>query len=269
VDDCSPDGSWTKLLSLKEKLPDIKLIKHWSNQGVVGAIKSGLLEANGDLFTILAPDLQDPPELLMELSSLWKSGYKMAVAVRATRDDPSLSKMFSKLYYILLRLVVCHDYPKGGFDLGVWDKAYIKPILSCRGNKNIALFTWSLGVPAATIKYHRRERLTGKSSWSFYKKLHYFMDSFVGMSAKPLRIACAFAFLVSLLALTGAIGIVGWNILFYSEIPRIAVFASAILILFSAIFAIFGILGEYIWRLYESTTIYKEGLKTTILNNPH
>lgn len=264
VDDASPDRSWLKLLDIQKEENDIKLIQHWSNQGVVGAIKSGVSICEGDIFTILAPDLQDPPELLQELVKFHKKGWKMIVAERSEREDPSISKFFSLLYYRLIRLFVSPNYPLGGFDLGVWDKAFINPILSCRGNKNIALFTWTLGVPCKIIKYKREKRVEGKSSWTFYKKLHYFMDSFIGMTAKPLRLTCAVAFLTAILALSGSVGIVIWNLSFYQSVPKIAVFAATTLVLFSAVFGIFGIIGEYIWRLYESTTIYKEGMKTIV-----
>lgn len=262
VDDGSPDDSWSKLLELSNRRPELTLIQHWSNQGAVAAVKSGLLRCSGDAFTVLAADLQDPPELILEMVEKWQAGAKMVIAERLSREDPLGSKVFSALYYFLLRLFVSPSYPKGGFDLGLWDKSFIEPILACRGNKNIALFTWTLGVPAEVIKYHRQKRREGKSSWTFSKKVEYFMDSFIGMSAKPLRLTCFVAFAVSLISMLGAGVIVFWNLFFESSVPKIALFASVVLVLFSMVFGVFGILGEYIWRLYDSTTMYREGLKT-------
>ena len=74
-------------------------------------------------FIIFAADLQDPPELILEMVDEWMEGNKYIICERISRNDPWTSKIFSLIYYKLLRLLVIKDYPKGGYNVALLDKA--------------------------------------------------------------------------------------------------------------------------------------------------
>ena len=134
VDDGSGDNSFSELLKIKEQRPNTKVIKLARNFGAIHAVKTGLQYVTGDCFTMLAADLQDPPELLLSMADKWLAGSKFVICVRESRQDPLLSKMFAHLYYSILRLAVTSDYPSGGFDLALMDSLLL-PYLQQSGKK--------------------------------------------------------------------------------------------------------------------------------------
>src|SRR6185436_17686318 len=94
VDDGSPDGSLAVLRELKARRPATKVVKLSRNFGAVHASKTGFRYVTGDCFTILAADLQDPPELILQLADLWLQGSKFVVCVREGREDSLPSRLF-------------------------------------------------------------------------------------------------------------------------------------------------------------------------------
>ena len=126
VDDGSGDGSIVELRQIQSEFSAlVTIIKLTRNFGAVHASKTGLQFVTGDCFLILAADLQDPPELILEMIKRWQTGAKFVLCARAHRNDPLLSKFFSSIYYRLVRLFVVKDYPKGGFDLALMDRAFL------------------------------------------------------------------------------------------------------------------------------------------------
>ena len=123
VDDGSKDRSFEVLLELKKLRPDIiKIIKLTRNFGAVHASKTGAKHITGDCFTIIAADLQDPPELILDMVEHWLHGSKYVICTRNTRDDPISTRFFAKLYYYIVQLTVDRNYPKSGFDIALMDK---------------------------------------------------------------------------------------------------------------------------------------------------
>ena len=117
IDDGSYDRSWQLLLDFKRNRPLTKVIKFTRNFGGVHAVKIGFQYVTGDAFTMLAADLQDPPELILEMVDKWVGGSKFVICERETRHDPILKICFSLIFYKIIRLLVLKDYPKGGFAL--------------------------------------------------------------------------------------------------------------------------------------------------------
>ena len=127
VIDGSPDDSLEKIMNAKKK--NWKIIILTKNFGAIKAVMAGLNFATGDAFTIVAADLQDPPNAIVELAVLWQKCYKLVIAERKFRGDPFLTKIFSRAYYSLLRKFVVPDFPRKGFDLFLADKELIKYFL--------------------------------------------------------------------------------------------------------------------------------------------
>ncbi|MHC8733888.1 glycosyltransferase family 2 protein, partial [Arenicellales bacterium IMCC56312] len=130
VDDGSEDGSLQQLLRIKEKRPATKVVKLTRNFGVVNATKSGFKFVTGDCFAVLAADLQDPPELILQMVEKWKSGSMFTVCVRAKRSDPVKVKIFSRMYYWMIQRIVIRDFPRGGFDLFLLDSKMLPHFVS-------------------------------------------------------------------------------------------------------------------------------------------
>jgi glycosyltransferase involved in cell wall biosynthesis len=264
VNDGSRDKSLEVLTKIKQSRPETRVLNHLSNQGSMAAIQTGLKYVTGDCFTFLAADLQDPPELLVEMVKEWKTGEKFVVGTRSSREDPPLTKFFAWLYYRLVRLLVMPTYPEGGFDMAVMDKLFLPALARCGPNKNLAMFAWSLGVPAKILKYHRRERAHGKSMWTFRKKVNYFIDSSVGFSVKPMRLASLSGFVIAFGCFIYALIVVSGKLLGLIEVPGFAALAALLGFLNGCAFIFLGMLGEYVWRIYREMDRHAEPITEEI-----
>lgn len=256
VVDGSPDRSYEKLV---EALPKAgfasRLVALSRNFGSFAAIRAGLELARGPFFTMMAADLQEPEELVLDTFAALDSGdWDVVAGVRTARNDPWLTTMMSRAFWFLYRRMVQREVPRGGIDIFGCTLQVRDALLALEESHStlVGLLLW-LGFRRKEIGYVRLPRLHGKSAWSFSRKLKYLLDSTFAFSDLPIRI----------LILTGAIGslisvVVGLLILIFALTGSIAVpgYAPIMLTIFFATTVILfslGILGSYIWRTFENT----------------
>ncbi|MGI6739876.1 MAG: glycosyltransferase [Brevefilum sp.] len=251
VDDGSGDDSFAELLNIKHARPETKIIKLTRNFGNVRAEKAGYPYVTGDCFCCLAADLQDPPELIDEMADYWLAGEKFIICTREERVDPPLTTLFANLYYRMVRSFVIRNYPKGGYDLALMDRDMLPYMRNSGKNINPALFAFSLGYEPIVIKYKRQKREFGKSRWTFAKKFNYFIDSILGYSVIPIHI-------ISWIGIALAIVSFGYGLftIFEVLIKGIEVRGFASLFTLTAflsglILTMLGIIGQYIWRIFD------------------
>lgn len=251
VNDGSRDGSQAALLRIKEQRPDAVVVRLSRNFGAVHASRTGLRFVEGDAFVILAADLQDPPELLLEMVPRWLAGRKFVIAVRTSREDPLVSRVYSWLYYRALRFLVLPDYPDGGFDIALMDRDMLEPMRNCSKNAFTPLLAYWLGYEPEVVPYHRPRREHGRSGWTFTKKIKSFLDVMLGFSVTPIRLISAVGVLVAgasflygisvvIAAMTGNIPVLGY-----------ATLVSLVTFLLGLIILMLGIIGEYLWRIFD------------------
>lgn len=251
VDDGSGDLSFSKLLEMKTQRRTSKILKHSRNFGSVRAIKTGLCFVTGDCFTFLAADLQDPPYLIEEMVDHWLRGSKYVTCVRTSRDDPFMSSLFSAIFYKLIRLVVVKDFPKGGFDLALMDKIMLPFMLQSGKNINISLYAHSLGFTPEVIHYKRQKRQYGKSRWTFAKKFNYFIDSLIGFSVIPLRLVSWTGFILAFPSFIYGFLVVFSVLVYGATVPGFAALATLMSFLSGLLLIMLGIIGEYVWRIFD------------------
>lgn len=251
VDDGSGDNSYEKLLEIKAKRPATKIIKHTRNFGAFHAYRTGRKFVTGDCFLFLAADLQDPPELIPMMAKKWLEGSKYIICVRADRHDPIFSRIFAKVYYILLGFIVAGDYPRGGYDLALMDKCLMPYLDKSAKNINPTLFQFWLGFKPEVIPYIRQERRHGKSRWTFSKKFKLMLDSLLGFSFFPIRFISGVGITVSLVSFLYGIWIIANALLGNFDVKGFAALATIISFLLGLIIIMLGIIGEYIWRIYD------------------
>jgi polyisoprenyl-phosphate glycosyltransferase len=256
VDDGSKDDSYTVMQEIAAVDKNVKLVKLSKNHGSYVAILSGMSYASGDAIAYLAADLQDPPWLIPQMFDEWEkgNGKDIVLAVRKSRSDPFISRMFSAMFYKLFRALVLPDYPKTGFDLFMINNEQAK-ILVDMDEKNSHLtvqIVW-LGYNRRYLGYHRQERKHGKSRWSFFKRLKLAFDTFFGFSARPLRIASLLGMLVWIPGLLLAIFIIARKFITGAPIFGIPALMVAVLVTGGIILLSIGIVGEYLWRNFDAT----------------
>lgn len=256
VVDGSPDQSAEILQSLLPSQSFIsQLIILSRNFGSFAAIRVGLQYATGSYFAVMAADLQEPPELIVDFfKTLLKDKIDIVIGVRAARDDPWLSRFSAKLFWSSYRKFVVPEMPGGGVDIFGCNLAFRDCLLSCKeaNTSLVALLFW-LGFKRAEIVYTRRERVHGVSAWTFKKKINYLMDSVFAFTDLPVK------FLLGL----GAVG-VGTSLVFgfvvllarFFDVQTIPGYSATILMIlfFGGINMLgLGIIGSYTWRGYENT----------------
>jgi len=251
VNDGSGDDSLKQLLRIKKARPSTKIVDLSRNFGAIAASKTGFQFVTGDAFTILAADLQDPVEQVLLMVDNWLKGEKFIVSVREGREDPGSTKFFARIYYAVVRLLVVPNYPVGGYDLMLMDKAMLPHMATSGKHTNPNMYAFWLGFTPVKLPYHRRARRHGKSRWTFRKKLNFFMDTISGFSAAPIRLISAFGFVVALLSFAYGLNIIAQTLFDGSEVQGFATIVTLISFFSGTILVMLGIIGEYLWRTFE------------------
>jgi glycosyltransferase involved in cell wall biosynthesis len=256
VVDGSPDGSFALL---QEKLPlcrfNTQLLALSRTFGSFAAITAGLAAARGDLFAVMAADLQDPPELILEFRQRLLSGRcDVVVGTRAGRSDPLPSRLASALFWWTYRTLVQPEVPRGGVDLFGCNRAFREQLLALRERNStlVGLVFW-LGFRREAVPYVRRPRPHGRSAWSFRRRVRYLLDSGFAFSDLPVR-------LMTLAGLTGMVlAVVLATIVLVAklrgDIPVPGYTATVLVVMFFGGLNSLGIgvLGEYVWRTFENS----------------
>lgn len=256
VVDGSPDQS---LALLTAALPNAsfssQLIALSRNFGAFAAITAGLAAARGDLFATIAADLQEPPELVMEIREKLETGeYDVVVGKRAGREDPLLNRLLAAIFWKLYRLLVQRELPVGGVDMFGCTQEFREHLLSLRERNTmmIGLIFW-LGFRRGEVSYRRRPRLHGKSAWSFARRVRYLMDCTFAFSDLPVRLLS----LVGILGITISIILTAITLFvkWTGRVPVPGYSATVLLIMFfGGLNSLgLGLIGEYVWRTFENT----------------
>jgi glycosyltransferase involved in cell wall biosynthesis len=256
VIDGSPDDChW----QLRTKLPGsgvrAKLILLSRNFGAFAAIREGLLHAGGEYAAVMAADLQEPPELVLEFLRRLENGEgDVAFGVREARQDPWLSRLMANTFWRIYRRFVQRDVPVGGVDVFAINRQFLDRVtaFSEANGSLLGLLFW-MGGRRIFVPYTRRERAHGKSAWTFRKKLSYLLDSVFAFTDAPIRLllACGMAGLALSVALGMAVLVA--RLLGLVLVPGYAGTMLAVLF-FGGLNALgLGLVGNYAWRAYENT----------------
>lgn len=256
VIDGSPDRCYELLrIALADKYFQSKLVLLSRNFGSFQAIRVGMELGNGERFAVMAADLQEPPELVLEMDrALREEPIDVVVGVRDGRMDPILSRIPAQIFWGLYRRYVVPEIPPGGVDVFGCNRQFRDTLLQLdeRHSSLIAQIFW-LGFRRKCITYVRQERQHGKSAWTLHKKINYLMDSIFAFTDLPIRLLIRVggggAFLAGLLGtavllarLFGMITVPG-----YAMTILVITFLGAVNLLG------LGIVGSYAWRAYENT----------------
>jgi glycosyltransferase involved in cell wall biosynthesis len=256
VVDGSPDRSAEQIArELNKASFEWQLVELSRNFGSFAAIRQGLAIAQGEFVAVLAADLQEPPELVSTFfRELSNDHCDLAVGVRIMRADPVLAKLSSALYWHLYRFFVMPEIPAGGVDVFACNRPFREALLSLeeRNSFLIGQLFW-LGFRRLEIPYDRRPRITGKSAWSFRRKLRYMLDSLFAFSDLPITILFWLGILGSAISFFISLVIVGSWLCGIVDVRGYVPIMLAICFIGSTLLLSQGIVGCYIWRISENT----------------
>ncbi|MGL5254183.1 MAG: glycosyltransferase family 2 protein [Brevinema sp.] len=254
VDDGSKDLTLPILQVYAEKHPQIKIVSFSANRGQQMAFFAGMCYASGQAVVLMDADLQDPPECIPRMLSLWKEGFQVVYGRRKVRDGESIFKRLSAyLFYRLLNTMSFTEIPQDVGEFRLMDRAVVDIVIKCPETKrfNRALVSW-LGFKQTEILFERPERLAGETKFGIKEMIQLAKDGLFSFSYAPivftqyLGIGAMFASgIISLYAIYsyffGSFA-PGWTSLIIVQV----FFSGAIL------FAL-GIIGEYIARIHTES----------------
>lgn len=254
VNDGSQDNSYAIMQELAATDSRVRIFSLSRNFGSHAAILCGLSQCTGDCAVVKAADLQEPTELVLEMAASWKKGNNVVLAVREGREESKQQTLFANLYYWMVRKTALPSMPKGGFDAWLLDRKVIG-VLEALDEKNSALtgqILWC-GFKTDQIYYTRLAREIGTSKWTLKKKIHLVTDTLFSFSTLPIKLVTVigtlsftgsliWAVLEFIFKLLGMIEVSGWTTLFIFN-----------LFSFGVTMMTLGILGEYLWRTFDSS----------------
>ncbi len=255
IDDASSDGSFELLKSISRKNPHIKVIHFARNFGSHAAITCGLTYAKGEAAIVLASDLQDPPEIIGKLISVWKSGAHIVWGVRRAREgEKRRTKFFSRVYYLLINWLTIVKVPPQGADVFLIDRAVINAFNQVR-EKHSSVFmilAW-LGFSQQSIYYIKRKRHKGTSKWTILGKVKLVLDSILSFSDIPIRYGSVVGIITASIGFIYAVYTLSRSILGTQTLEGWSIVLTIVLIVSGVQMTILGILGEYLWRTFDES----------------
>jgi len=252
IDDYSTDNSIEKIIKLREKNKNVKLIELSKNFGHQIALSAGLHHSKGNATIMMDGDLQHPPELIPKLINAYEKGNEIVYTKRKESDDSSLFKRLSaKLFYKLFNAISEVKITTNSADFRLISKKVLKAFNHINEKKRFlrGLFP-SMGFPSTTIEFKADNRFSGKSSYTLSKMIKLCSIGLTSFSGKPLRIPLYFGILTTI----GALIYSAFIVVAYLQGKAIAGWSSVVIsILFlSSIQLIFlGIIGEYLYIIFN------------------
>ena len=253
VDDGSTDGSTDVIRELGEKDKRVRPVIFARNFGHQIAITAGWDYARGDAVVIIDADLQDPPEVILEMVKKWKEGYEVVYAVRAEREGESWFKLWTaSLFYRIIYRITDVEIPLDAGDFRLMDRKVVDVMKSMRERHRFprGMSAW-VGFKQIGVEYKRMARQAGETKYPFRKMLRLAINAVTGFSYFPLQVATIIGFIAAGIAIL-AIPVVAYMRMtgsqaFFGQATTLI----AVLFLGGVQLISLGILGEYIGRLYD------------------
>lgn len=252
VDDGSRDSSGIVAAARAKDDPRYRYLALSRNFGHQIAISAGMDVASGDAVIVMDADLQDPPEVVLDLIAKWREGYEIVYARRLSRDGESRFKRWTaSLFYRTLRKLTAVDIPADVGDFRLVDRKALDAFRAMPERDRFVrgMFGW-MGFRQTAVSFHRLPRLAGRTKYGWSKMLKLALDGIVGFSDIPLRLALWLGTIVSLGALSYGAYVV-W--LTFHDASLVTGWASTV-VLMSFLAGInllmTGIVGLYVGRIH-------------------
>ena len=254
INDGSKDNTLMILKSISNEDSNVRIIDFSRNFGHQVAVTAGILNCEGDLAVVIDADLQDPPELIVDMIEKWEKGFDVVYAKRKTRKGESKFKLVTaKYFYKILSNLADIEIPRDTGDFRLIDKKVIESFKKMpEKNRFIrGMISW-VGFKQTFVEYNRDERFAGETKYPLKKMIKFATDGIISFSSKPLKV------MSSLGILTLA---VSFLILLYSIVSKLYGKTSSgwtsimcVLVFFSGVQLVsLGIIGEYIARIYDES----------------
>lgn len=266
VNDGSEDETLDLLKELAVRDDTVKYLDFSRNFGHQIAITAGMDYASGEAIVIIDADLQDPPELILDMIAKWKEGYDVVYAKRIKRKGETFfKKVTAYAFYRLLRAATEIDIPLDTGDFRLIDRKVRDQLVGMRERSRFVrgLVSW-VGFNQTAIEYERDERFAGETKYPLKKMIRFSLDGITSFSYKPLKLASLLGFLLSFVSAIWMIVVLYLKLFTHSTVTGWSSLVMAVLFFNGVVLMMLGVIGEYIGRIYDEVKqrplyILKEG----------
>ncbi|MGH8550568.1 MAG: glycosyltransferase family 2 protein [Methylococcales bacterium] len=270
VDDGSHDGSWEKLIDFQSRDPRLKVIKFSRNFGHQIAITAGIDHAKGTAVVVIDADLQDPPEVIVDMIAKWEQGYDVVYGLRKKRAGESWLKLLTaSLFYRVLRKFTSIEIPVDVGDFRLMSARAAGQLKQLREKDRFirGLVSW-IGFRQTGVPYYREERFAGETKYPIRKMAKFALDGITSFSSVPLKFASWLGFVTSLLAFLYLLSVFIQKAMGYT-VEGWATIMVAIMFLGGVQLICLGIIGEYIGRIFTEIKSRPMYVIESINNEPN
>lgn len=253
VDDGSRDGSMSLLRAAAENEPRYRILSFARNFGHQAAITAGVDYAQGKAVVVMDADLQDPPEVVLEMFSKWREGFDVVYGRRRKREGETwFKRLTASAFYRLFAAMIPIDVPLDTGDFRLMSRRVVVALHELRETHRFVrgLVAW-VGFKQTEVLYDRPSRFAGTTKYPLRKMTRFALDGITSFSILPLR----FSMYVGLFMSVASTAVIIWALLakyvFHRVVPGWTAIVVVVAIFASAQFVMIGVLGEYVGRIYE------------------
>lgn len=253
VDDGSTDGSTNMIREIANNDARIRPVIFARNFGHQIAVTAGLDYSRGQAVVIIDADLQDPPEVILQLIEKWQEGYEVVYAVRSDREGETFfKKVTASVFYRLIFRITDVKIPLDTGDFRLMDRKVVSVMNSMREHHRFlrGMSAW-VGFKQVGVPYKRAARLSGETKYPFKKMMKLALTAITGFSYVPLQIATYMGFISAGISLIAIPVVILMRIFGSQQFTGQATTLIAVLFLGGVQLVSLGILGEYIGRIYD------------------
>jgi dolichol-phosphate mannosyltransferase len=253
VNDGSRDATPAMLAEWATRDRRVKFVDFARNFGHPAALTAGLDHTRGDAVVIMDADLQDPPEIVVDMLARYREGYDIAYAQRTKRHGETVFKRFTAGgFYWMMRSFVHRDLPANSSDFRLMSRAAVDALGHLREGQRFlrGMVTW-IGFPQIAVPFERPSRAAGTTKYSTRKMIAFAWDAILSFSTLPLRFATYFGFLTFVIGMIYGARVFLHALLYRDLVPGWATTVVLLTLLGGAILVCLGMIGEYVGRIYE------------------
>jgi len=266
IDDGSTDGSSEWIEAISEEDPRVRPVIFARNFGHQIAVTAGMDFSQGRAVIIMDADLQDPPEVILDLVAKWHEGYEIVCAVRTEREGETwFKKTTAALFYRLINRITDVEIPLDTGDFRLMDRQAVDALSQMRERHRFprAMAAW-VGFRQTGVPYKRAARFAGETKYPFQKMLRLALNAITGFSYFPLQIATYLGFFAAGVSIIAIPIVIVFRLVGSPAFLGQATTLIAVLFLGGVQLISLGILGEYIGRIYDEV----KGRPLYIVRNP-
>jgi dolichol-phosphate mannosyltransferase len=253
INDGSTDRTGQVMRELNKTDSRVHFVEFARNFGHQLAVTAGMDYAQGDAVILIDADLQDPPEVILDMIEKWKEGYEVVYAIRRERKGETWFKIFTaKLFYRIIYRITDVDIPLDTGDYRLMDRQVIDQMKRMREHHRFirGMTSW-IGFRQTGVSYVRDERFAGQTKYPLRKMVRFAITAITGFSIFPLQLATFIGFFIAILSALFIVGAIIARLSGWQAFAGQATTLVMVLFLGSIQLISLGIIGEYLGRIYD------------------